>query len=39
MVECIVVLALILVNGFFAMAEMAIVSSRKSRLKQAADEG
>ncbi|MEZ0314289.1 MAG: hemolysin family protein, partial [Myxococcota bacterium] len=38
-VECIVVLALILVNGFFAMAEMAIVSSRKARLKQAADEG
>ncbi len=38
-VECIVVLALILVNGFFAMAEMAIVSSRKGRLKQAADEG
>ncbi len=38
-VECFVVIALILVNGFFAMAEMAIVSSRKARLKQAADEG
>ena len=28
-----------LLNGFFAMSEIAIVSSRKSRLKQKADEG
>jgi putative hemolysin len=31
--------ALILVNGFFAAAEMAVVSARRSRLQVLADEG
>ena len=30
--EIMVVLALFMLNGFFAMAEFAIVSSRRSRL-------
>jgi putative hemolysin len=30
---------LFLLNGFFAMSEMAVVSSRKSKLKMLADEG
>jgi putative hemolysin len=30
---------LILLNGFFAMAEMAVVSSRRARLQHAADQG
>lgn len=34
-----VVLLLILSNGFFAMAELAIVSVRRQRLKQMAEEG
>jgi putative hemolysin len=34
-----VIFLLILLNGFFAMAEMAIISSRKARLQQAADSG
>ncbi len=34
--ELIVVLALILLNGFFAMSEMSVMTSRKSRLKQMA---
>jgi putative hemolysin len=37
--EIFLLLFLILVNGLFAMAEMAIVSSRKARLQQWADEG
>jgi putative hemolysin len=32
-------LALFILNGFFAMAEMSIVSSRRTRLQQMADEG
>jgi len=32
--EILIVLALILLNGFFAMAEMAIVSARRTRLQQ-----
>jgi putative hemolysin len=32
-----IVLALILLNGFFALSEMALVTSRKARLKQQAD--
>jgi len=31
-----IVLALILLNGFFALSEMAVVTSRKGRLKQQA---
>lgn len=38
-IDVIIVLALILINGVFAMAEMALVSSKKIRLKQLADEG
>lgn len=34
-----ILLALIIVNGLFAMSEIAIVSSRRARLQQFADEG
>jgi putative hemolysin len=34
-----ILLGLILLNGFFSMSEMAIVSSRKARLKAKADAG
>jgi putative hemolysin len=34
-----ILFALLLVNGLFAMAEMAIVSSRRIRLKQMAEKG
>jgi len=37
--EILIVLALILANGFFSGAEMAIVASRRGRLRQLADEG
>jgi putative hemolysin len=37
--ELTIVVGLILLNGFFAMAEMAIVSSRRLRLQQMADSG
>lgn len=37
--ELAAVLLLILLNGFFAMSEMAVVSARKIRLQQMADEG
>nr|WP_281369264.1 hemolysin family protein [Lysobacter penaei] len=36
--ELTIVLALIALNGFFAMSEMALVTSRKLRLKQMADQ-
>ena len=36
MAELLIVLALILLNGFFAMSEMSVMTSRKSRLKQLA---
>ncbi|QDH69483.1 hemolysin family protein [Marilutibacter alkalisoli] len=38
MLELSIVLALIALNGFFAMSEMALVTSRKSRLKQMSEE-
>lgn len=38
-IEILIVLALILVNGLFAMAEMAIVAARRARLKHAAEAG
>jgi putative hemolysin len=38
-IEILIVLLLILVNGLFAMAEMALVSARRARLKHAADSG
>lgn len=34
-----ILFALFLLNGFFAMAEMAVVSSRRIRLQQMAEEG
>jgi putative hemolysin len=37
--EILVILLLIVLNGIFAMAEMAVVSSRKPRLQQLANEG
>jgi putative hemolysin len=38
-IEIALVLLLVLANGVFAMAELAIVSARKARLRQRADEG
>ena len=37
--ELLVILCLILLNGFFSLSEMAIVASRKARLKHEADRG
>ena len=39
MVPIVVILLLVAVNGLFVMAEMAVVSSRKPRLQQFANEG
>jgi putative hemolysin len=39
MVPILVILLLVVVNGIFVMAEMAVVSSRKPRLQQFANEG
>jgi putative hemolysin len=39
LIEILVVLALFVANGAFAMSEMAVVSSRKSRLRQMAADG
>ncbi len=39
MLEVLVILVLIIANGIFAMAEIAVVSARKARLQQMADEG
>src|ERR1041385_4671075 len=39
MIPILVILLLIVVNGIFVMAEMAVVSSRKPRLQQFANEG
>ena len=36
--ELMILLVLILLNGFFALSEMAVVSSRKARLQQLADD-
>jgi len=38
-IEAVVIFLLILLNGFFALSEMAIVASRKSRIKQLAEQG
>jgi len=37
--DLLIILSLIIVNGLFAMAEIAIVSSRKSKLQYMADQG
>jgi putative hemolysin len=39
LLELVVILALILLNGFFSLSEMAVVSSRKARLRYEAEEG
>ncbi len=39
MVELALVFALIVLNGYFAMSELAIVSARRARLQQRADAG
>ena len=38
-VEVLVILFLILLNGFFALSEMALVSAKRSRLQAAAEQG
>jgi putative hemolysin len=38
-VEVLIILVLVLANGFFAASEIAVVSSRKGRLAQRAEEG
>jgi putative hemolysin len=37
--EILIILALLVANGVFSMAELAVVSARKSRLRQMADGG
>src|SRR5579862_4169723 len=37
--ELLVIGLLLLANGLFAMAEIAVISSRKARLKKLADDG
>jgi putative hemolysin len=37
--EVLVILLLLLVNGFFALSEMALVSAKRSRLQAAAEQG
>jgi len=37
--DAVILLLLFMLNGFFAMGEMAVVSSRRARLKTKADEG
>src|SRR5215468_11915847 len=39
MLPIVVILLLVVLNGIFVMAEMAVISSRKSRLQQMANEG
>jgi putative hemolysin len=39
LIDILVLLVLFLCNGFFSLSEMALVSSRKARLKTKADEG
>jgi putative hemolysin len=39
MTEIIIILALLILNGLFAMCEIALVSSRKSKLEQSAKQG
>ncbi len=38
-IEFLIILLLVLLNGFFALSEMAIVSARKVRLQQQAEDG
>ena len=38
-IEVAIIVVLILINGFLAMSEMAVVSSKKARLKKLVDDG
>ncbi len=38
-IEIIVIFILVILNGLFAMSEIALVSARKFRLKQLSDKG
>jgi putative hemolysin len=38
-VEILIILALVMLNGFFAGAELAILTAKRNRLEQAAEEG
>lgn len=37
--EVLIIFVLLVINGLFSMAEIAVISSRKARLQQRADEG
>jgi putative hemolysin len=37
--ECLIISLLLLINGLFAMTEVAVISARKNRLRNMADEG
>src|SRR5215216_1282799 len=37
--EILILVLLVLINGFFSLSEMAVVSARKVRLQQQAEEG
>jgi putative hemolysin len=39
MLEAVIILGLIIANGFFACAEIAIISAHKGRIRQLAEEG
>jgi putative hemolysin len=39
LVESLILLALVLANGFFALSEMALVAARRARLQQRAESG
>jgi putative hemolysin len=39
MVDIVIILALILLNGVFSMSELAVVSAKRMRLEKMADEG
>lgn len=38
-IEVLIILALVLINGVFALAEIAVVASRRARLQRLADQG
>ena len=39
LVEALLIFGLVLLNGYFAAAEIALISARRAALKQAAEEG
>ncbi len=39
MIEIVIILVLLVINGFFAMAEIALISARRARLTRLADSG